>query len=76
MTTDLDLPDAVRASRRTFLKAAGAAAAVGLTIGFEWLDASRPALGATAPAAPAGHAARAIRAARPPPGRRGRNDDR
>ncbi|MGV4740798.1 twin-arginine translocation signal domain-containing protein, partial [Burkholderia pseudomallei] len=26
MTTDLDLPDAVRASRRTFLKAAGAAA--------------------------------------------------
>ncbi|MFW2400929.1 MULTISPECIES: twin-arginine translocation signal domain-containing protein, partial [pseudomallei group] len=53
MTTDLDLPDAVRASRRTFLKAAGAAAAVGLTIGFEWLDASRPALGATAPAAPA-----------------------
>ncbi|WP_143295841.1 twin-arginine translocation signal domain-containing protein, partial [Burkholderia pseudomallei] len=43
MTTDLDLPDAVRASRRTFLKAAGAAAAVGLTIGFEWLDARRPA---------------------------------
>ncbi|WP_143275081.1 twin-arginine translocation signal domain-containing protein, partial [Burkholderia pseudomallei] len=37
MTTDLDLPDAVRASRRTFLKAAGAAAAVGLTIGFEML---------------------------------------
>ncbi|RKN97475.1 xanthine dehydrogenase family protein molybdopterin-binding subunit [Burkholderia mallei] len=60
MTTDLDLPDAVRASRRTFLKAAGAAAAVGLTIGFEWLDASRPALGATAPAAPAGDAAGAF----------------
>ncbi|AOJ06779.1 xanthine dehydrogenase family protein molybdopterin-binding subunit [Burkholderia mayonis] len=51
MTPDLDLPDAMRASRRSFLKAAGAAAAVGLTIGFEWLDASRPALAATAPAA-------------------------
>ncbi|KGD48939.1 twin-arginine translocation signal domain-containing protein [Burkholderia pseudomallei] len=49
MTTDLDLPDAVRASRRTFLKAAGAAAAVGLTIGFEWLDASRPAAAGSPP---------------------------
>lgn len=56
MTTDLDLPNAVRASRRTFLKAAGAAAAVGLTIGFEWRDAGRPALAATAPAADAGAA--------------------
>ncbi|WP_256730167.1 twin-arginine translocation signal domain-containing protein, partial [Burkholderia pseudomallei] len=52
MTTDLDLPDAVRASRRTFLKAAGAAAAVGLTIGFEWLDASRPARPAATPPPP------------------------
>ncbi|WP_143284485.1 twin-arginine translocation signal domain-containing protein, partial [Burkholderia pseudomallei] len=63
MTTDLDLPDAVRASRRTFLKAAGAAAAVGLTIGFEWLDASRAARGAGAPAAPSGRAAGGV----PPP---------
>jgi isoquinoline 1-oxidoreductase beta subunit len=51
MTTDLDLPDAVRPSRRTFLKAAGAVAAVGLTIGFEWAGTGRRALAATAPEA-------------------------
>ena len=53
MTTDLDLPDAVRPSRRTFLKAAGAVAAVGanigLTIGFEWAGMGRRALAATMP---------------------------
>ncbi|EJO54029.1 Tat pathway signal sequence domain protein, partial [Burkholderia multivorans ATCC BAA-247] len=36
MTIELDTRDSVRPSRRTFLKAAGAAAAVSLTIGFEW----------------------------------------
>lgn len=51
MTTDLDLPDAVRPSRRTFLKAAGAVAAVGLTIGFEWAGTGRRALAATTPEA-------------------------
>lgn len=49
MTTDLDLKDAVRPSRRTFLKAAGAVAAVGLTIGFEWAGTGRRALAATMP---------------------------
>ncbi|MFM0234999.1 xanthine dehydrogenase family protein molybdopterin-binding subunit [Paraburkholderia sediminicola] len=49
MTTDLDLTDAVRQSRRTFLKAAGAFAAVGLTIGFEWAGTGRRALAATMP---------------------------
>ena len=49
MTTDLDLKDAVRPSRRTFLKAAGAFAAVGLTIGFEWAGTGRRALAATMP---------------------------
>ena len=47
MTTDLDLTDAVRPSRRTFLKAAGAVAAFGLTIGFEWAGTGRRALAAT-----------------------------
>ncbi|MGF6997242.1 molybdopterin cofactor-binding domain-containing protein [Paraburkholderia sp. GAS32] len=51
MTTDLDLTDAVRPSRRTFLKAAGAFAAVGLTIGFEWAGTGRRALAATMPEA-------------------------
>ncbi|SHJ65675.1 xanthine dehydrogenase family protein molybdopterin-binding subunit [Paraburkholderia terricola] len=51
MTTDLDLTDAVRPSRRTFLKAAGAVAAVGLTIGFEWAGTGRRALAATTPGA-------------------------
>jgi isoquinoline 1-oxidoreductase beta subunit len=51
MTTDLDLTDAVRPSRRTFLKAAGAVAAVGLTIGFEWAGTGRRALAATMPEA-------------------------
>ncbi|RQS72605.1 xanthine dehydrogenase family protein molybdopterin-binding subunit [Burkholderia sp. Bp8963] len=50
MTTELDTPNAVRSGRRTFLKAAGAAA-VSLTIGFEWIGAGRRALAATAPAA-------------------------
>ncbi|CAE6721969.1 Isoquinoline 1-oxidoreductase subunit beta [Paraburkholderia nemoris] len=49
MATDLDLKDAVRPSRRTFLKAAGAFAAVGLTIGFEWAGTGRRALAATMP---------------------------
>ncbi|WP_454804904.1 molybdopterin cofactor-binding domain-containing protein [Paraburkholderia fungorum] len=49
MTSDLDLKDAVRPSRRTFLKAAGAVAAVGLTIGFEWAGTGRRALAATMP---------------------------
>ncbi|AXL52779.1 aldehyde oxidase [Paraburkholderia caffeinilytica] len=49
MTTDLDLKDSVRPSRRTFLKAAGAVAAVGLTIGFEWAGTGRRALAATMP---------------------------
>ncbi|MFM0178861.1 xanthine dehydrogenase family protein molybdopterin-binding subunit [Paraburkholderia aspalathi] len=49
MTTDLDLKDAVRPSRRTFLKAAGAFAAVGLTVGFEWAGTGRRALAATMP---------------------------
>jgi isoquinoline 1-oxidoreductase beta subunit len=53
MTTGSDLKDAVRPSRRTFLKAAGAVAAVGanigLTIGFEWAGMGRRALAATMP---------------------------
>ncbi|KAB0631274.1 xanthine dehydrogenase family protein molybdopterin-binding subunit [Burkholderia latens] len=51
MTIELDNADSVRPSRRTFLKAAGAAAAVSLTIGFEWGGLGRRALAATAPAA-------------------------
>jgi isoquinoline 1-oxidoreductase beta subunit len=51
MTIELDNAGAVRPSRRTFLKAAGAAAAVSLTIGFEWAGLGRRALAATAPAA-------------------------
>ncbi|WP_175732238.1 xanthine dehydrogenase family protein molybdopterin-binding subunit [Burkholderia ambifaria] len=51
MTIELDNPDSVRPSRRTFLKAAGAAAAVSLTIGFEWAGLGRRALAATASAA-------------------------
>ena len=51
MTIELDNPDSVRPSRRTFLKAAGAAAAVSLTIGFEWTGLGRRALAATASAA-------------------------
>jgi isoquinoline 1-oxidoreductase beta subunit len=51
MTTDLDLTNAVRPSRRTFLKAAGAVAAVGLTVGFEWAGTGRRALAATLPEA-------------------------
>ena len=51
MTIELDNPGSVRPSRRTFLKAAGAAAAVSLTIGFEWAGLGRRALAATAPAA-------------------------
>ncbi|KVQ55090.1 aldehyde oxidase [Burkholderia territorii] len=50
MTIELDNRDSVRPSRRTFLKAAGAAAAVSLTIGFEWAGLGRRALAATAPA--------------------------
>ncbi|MGU7773022.1 molybdopterin cofactor-binding domain-containing protein [Burkholderia sp. MR1-5-21] len=52
MTTGLDTPNAVRPGRRAFLKAAGAAA-VSLTIGFEWVGAGRRAMAATAPAAAA-----------------------
>lgn len=51
MTTDLDLTEAVRPSRRSFLKAAGAVAAVGLTIGFEWVGTGRRAFAATTPEA-------------------------
>jgi isoquinoline 1-oxidoreductase subunit beta len=55
MTTDPDLTNAVRPSRRSFLKTAGAVAAVGLTIdltiGFEWAGAGRRALAATMPEA-------------------------
>ncbi|WP_258167772.1 twin-arginine translocation signal domain-containing protein [Burkholderia multivorans] len=47
MTIELDTRDSVRPSRRTFLKAAGAAAAVNLTIGFEWAGLGRRALAAT-----------------------------
>ncbi|WP_105131848.1 xanthine dehydrogenase family protein molybdopterin-binding subunit [Burkholderia sp. BE12] len=50
MTIELDNTDSVRPSRRTFLKAAGAAAAVSLTIGFDWAGLGRRALAATAPA--------------------------
>jgi isoquinoline 1-oxidoreductase beta subunit len=49
MKTDLDLTDDVRPSRRTFLKAAGAVAAVGLTVGFEWAGMGRRTLAATMP---------------------------
>ncbi|WP_027211015.1 xanthine dehydrogenase family protein molybdopterin-binding subunit [Burkholderia sp. WSM2232] len=49
MTTGSDFTDAVRPSRRTFLKAAGSVAAVGLTIGFEWAGTGRRALAATLP---------------------------
>lgn len=48
MTIELDNPDSVRPSRRTFLKAAGAAAAVSLTIGFDWAGLGRRAAAATA----------------------------
>ncbi|WGS44087.1 xanthine dehydrogenase family protein molybdopterin-binding subunit [Burkholderia sp. JSH-S8] len=51
MTTGHDTPSAARPARRTFLKAAGAAAAVSLTVGFEWFGTGRRALAATAPAA-------------------------
>ncbi|CAG4891952.1 xanthine dehydrogenase family protein molybdopterin-binding subunit [Paraburkholderia saeva] len=51
MTTDLNVTDPVRPSRRTFLKATGAFAAVGLTIGFEWAGTGRRALAATMPEA-------------------------
>ncbi|AOK56749.1 xanthine dehydrogenase family protein molybdopterin-binding subunit [Burkholderia stagnalis] len=51
MTTGYDNPNAARPARRTFLKAAGAAAAVSLTVGFEWFGTGRRALAATAPAA-------------------------
>ncbi|MCA3826757.1 MAG: xanthine dehydrogenase family protein molybdopterin-binding subunit, partial [Burkholderia sp.] len=51
MTIELDHTDSVSPSRRTFLKAAGAAAAVSLTIGFEWAGLGRRALAANAPAA-------------------------
>ncbi|RQR38339.1 MULTISPECIES: xanthine dehydrogenase family protein molybdopterin-binding subunit [unclassified Burkholderia] len=51
MTIELDNAGSVRPSRRTFLKAAGAAAAVSLTIGFEWAGLGRRALAATAAAA-------------------------
>ncbi|KVD63171.1 xanthine dehydrogenase family protein molybdopterin-binding subunit [Burkholderia ubonensis] len=50
MTTGIDSPNAVRPARRTFLKAAGAAA-VSLTVGFEWFGLGRRALAATTPAA-------------------------
>ncbi|WP_027801915.1 xanthine dehydrogenase family protein molybdopterin-binding subunit [Paraburkholderia dilworthii] len=53
MTTGSEFTDAVRPSRRRFLKAAGAVAAVGanigLTIGFEWAGMGRRALAATLP---------------------------
>ncbi|QDQ83168.1 xanthine dehydrogenase family protein molybdopterin-binding subunit [Paraburkholderia megapolitana] len=49
MTTDLDLKDVVRPSRRTFLKATGTVAAVGLIVGFEWVGTGRRALAATLP---------------------------
>ncbi|WP_179402153.1 xanthine dehydrogenase family protein molybdopterin-binding subunit [Burkholderia guangdongensis] len=48
MTTEFDTPNAVRPSRRTFLKAAGAGA-VALTIGFDWFGPGRRAVAATAP---------------------------
>jgi CO/xanthine dehydrogenase Mo-binding subunit len=51
MTIELDNAGSVRASRRTFLKTADAAAAVSLTIGFEWAGLGRRALAATPPAA-------------------------
>ncbi|PAJ81429.1 xanthine dehydrogenase family protein molybdopterin-binding subunit [Burkholderia ubonensis] len=51
MTTGIDSPNAVRPARRTFLKAAGAAAAVSLTVGFEWFGLGRRALAATASSA-------------------------
>ncbi|EGD00676.1 aldehyde oxidase, partial [Burkholderia sp. TJI49] len=41
MTIELDNRGSVQPSRRTFLKAAGAAAAVSLTIGFEWAGLGR-----------------------------------
>jgi isoquinoline 1-oxidoreductase beta subunit len=44
MTTDI--VDVQRPSRRTFLKGAGAAAALALTVGFEWAGTSRRALAA------------------------------
>jgi isoquinoline 1-oxidoreductase beta subunit len=50
MTTEFDMSNAVRPSRRTFLKAAGATA-VALTIGFDWAGAGRRAMAATAPGA-------------------------
>ncbi|MHB9836748.1 xanthine dehydrogenase family protein molybdopterin-binding subunit [Paraburkholderia terrae] len=47
MTTDI--VDVQRPSRRTFLKGAGTAAALALTIGFEWAGTSRRAIAAQAP---------------------------
>ncbi|SEJ98322.1 xanthine dehydrogenase family protein molybdopterin-binding subunit [Paraburkholderia diazotrophica] len=44
MTTDI--VDVQRPSRRTFLKGAGAAAALALTVGFEWAGTSRRAIAA------------------------------
>jgi isoquinoline 1-oxidoreductase beta subunit len=49
MTTDI--VDVQRPSRRTFLKGAGTAAALALTIGFEWAGTSRRAIAAQAPGA-------------------------
>src|SRR5215475_7153827 len=48
MTTDI--VDVQRPARRTFLKGVGGAAALALTIGFEWGGLSRGALAAEAPA--------------------------
>ncbi|MDR6380816.1 xanthine dehydrogenase family protein molybdopterin-binding subunit [Paraburkholderia caribensis] len=49
MTTDI--VDVQRPSRRTFLKGAGTAAALALTIGFEWAGTSRRAIAAQPPGA-------------------------
>ncbi|MEX3969265.1 xanthine dehydrogenase family protein molybdopterin-binding subunit [Paraburkholderia caribensis] len=49
MTTDI--VDVQRRSRRTFLKGAGTAAALALTIGFEWAGTSRRAIAAQPPGA-------------------------
>jgi len=49
MTTDI--VDVQRPSRRTFLKGAGTAAALALTIGFEWAGTSRRAIAAETPGA-------------------------
>ncbi|MBN3762077.1 xanthine dehydrogenase family protein molybdopterin-binding subunit [Burkholderia sp. Ac-20365] len=47
MTTDI--VDVQRPSRRTFLKSAGTAAALALTVGFEWAGTTRRALAAPTP---------------------------